>query len=109
MATAEAKGVDSRRWWLAHRSKKEVYKLARKSYFAALDEGDGGFQDFVHTENMVLVDTLGRLRGFYDGTDFGRGEPIGAGFRLLVRPLKSGCYRMISRCPKKKSKGGLWV
>ena len=23
----------------------------------------------VHTENIVLVDTLGRLRGFYDGTD----------------------------------------
>jgi protein SCO1/2 len=34
-----------------------------------LDEGDGGFQDFVHTENIVLVDEKGRLRGFYDGTD----------------------------------------
>ncbi len=68
-AYGEAKGVDSRRWWLLTGDKTEVYKLARKSYFAALDEGDGGFQDFVHTENMVLVDTLGRLRGFYDGTD----------------------------------------
>ena len=46
----------------AHGSEKEVYKLARQSYFAALDEGDGGLQDFVHTENMVLVDTLGQLR-----------------------------------------------
>jgi len=33
-----------------------------------LDEGDGGYQDFVHTENVVLVDPQGRLRGFYDGT-----------------------------------------
>ena len=48
--------------------KDEVYRLARKSYFACLDEGDGGYQDFVHTENVVLVDTEGRLRGFYDGT-----------------------------------------
>ena len=63
------KGVDPERWWLLTGEKEEIYKLARKSYFAALDEGDGGFQDFVHTENMVLVDRMGRLRGFYDGTD----------------------------------------
>ena len=49
-------------------AKTEVYRLARKSYFACLDEGDGGYQDFVHTENVVLVDAEGRLRGFYDGT-----------------------------------------
>ena len=65
----ERMGVDAKRWWLMTGEKKEIYKLARKSYFAALDEGDGGFQDFVHTENMVLVDRLGRLRGFYDGTE----------------------------------------
>jgi len=65
----EKMGVDASRWWLMTGEKPEIYKLARKSYFAALDEGDGGFQDFVHTENMVLVDRLGRLRGFYDGTD----------------------------------------
>lgn len=62
-------GVEARRWWLLTGPKEEVYKLARKSYFAALDEGDGGLQDFVHTENVVLVDEFGRLRGFYDGTD----------------------------------------
>jgi len=33
-----------------------------------LDEGDGGKQDFIHTENFILVDTDRRLRGFYDGT-----------------------------------------
>ena len=68
-AYGEANGVDPDRWWLLTGPKPEVYKLARQSYFAALDEGDGGLQDFVHTENMVLVDTLGQLRGFYDGTD----------------------------------------
>lgn len=68
-AYAEANGVESRRWWMLTGPKPDVYRLARQSYFAALDEGDGGLQDFVHTENIVLVDTLGRLRGFYDGTD----------------------------------------
>ena len=56
-------------WWFLTGEKKEIYRLARRSYFSCLDEGDGGFQDFVHTENIVLVDGEGRLRGFYDGTD----------------------------------------
>lgn len=56
-------------WWFLTGSKRDIYKLARQSYFSCLDEGDGGFQDFVHTENIVLVDDQGRLRGFYDGTD----------------------------------------
>lgn len=61
-------GANPSLWWFLTGSKDEIYKLARKSYFACLDEGDGGYQDFVHTENVVLVDTQGRLRGFYDGT-----------------------------------------
>jgi protein SCO1/2 len=56
------------KWHLTTGDKKHIYKLARKSYFACLDEGDGGVQDFIHTENFVLVDKDGRLRGFYDGT-----------------------------------------
>lgn len=56
-------------WWFLTGAKADIYKLARRSYFSCLDEGDGGFQDFVHTENIVLVDDQGRLRGFYDGTD----------------------------------------
>jgi protein SCO1/2 len=58
-------------WWFLTGEKREVYRLARRSYFACYDElngGDGGLQDFVHTENVVLVDKQGRLRGFYDGT-----------------------------------------
>lgn len=56
------------KWHLATGDKKHIYELARKSYFACLDHGDGGVQDFIHTENLVLVDKDRRLRGFYDGT-----------------------------------------
>jgi protein SCO1/2 len=65
---ADKHGADPSLWWFLTGPKDEIYKLARKSYFACLDEGDGGYQDFVHTENVVLVDPQGRLRGFYDGT-----------------------------------------
>lgn len=56
------------KWIFLTGSKKEIYDLARKSYFAATTEGDGGPNDFIHTENFVLVDTKKRIRGFYDGT-----------------------------------------
>ena len=65
---ADKHGADPSLWWFLTGPKDEIYTLARKSYFACLDEGDGGYQDFVHTENVVLVDPQGRLRGFYDGT-----------------------------------------
>jgi protein SCO1/2 len=67
-AYAQEYSVDHRRWRLLTGDRKQIYRLARTSYFAALDEGDGGPDDFVHTENFVLVDDQGRLRGFYDGT-----------------------------------------
>ena len=61
-------GVSSDRWNFVTGDKKQIYNLARKTYFAAITEGDGGINDFVHTENFVLVDKEKRLRGFYDGT-----------------------------------------
>ena len=85
-AYGEANGVDPDQWWLLTGAKPEVYRLARRSYFAALDEGDGGFQDFVHTENIVLVDTVGRLRGFYDGTDLEEVNELVRDLSFLLGP-----------------------
>lgn len=68
-AYAETKGVIDSKWNITTGPKKHIYELARKSYFAVLDEGDGGLQDFIHTENFVLVDKKKQIRGFYDGTD----------------------------------------
>jgi protein SCO1/2 len=66
---ADRKGVNDAKWNVTTGDKKHIYDLARKSYFAVLDEGDGGVQDFIHTENFVLVDTKRQIRGYYDGTD----------------------------------------
>jgi len=61
-------GADLNQWVFLTGDKKVIYDLARKSYFAAVTEGDGGVNDFIHTENFVLVDKKKRIRGFYDGT-----------------------------------------
>lgn len=65
---ATDKGVIDSKWNLATGDKKHIYELARKSYFAVVDKGDGGLQDFIHTPNFVLVDKEKQIRGIYDGT-----------------------------------------
>jgi len=68
-AYANNKGVIDGKWNVTTGSKKHIYELARKSYFAVLDEGNGDENDFIHTEQFVLVDKDRRIRGYYDGTD----------------------------------------
>ncbi|SFC94189.1 SCO family protein [Algibacter pectinivorans] len=63
------KGVNDKKWNLVTGDKKEIYKLARKSYLAVKDQGDGGPFDMVHTENFMLIDKKRQIRGFYDGTN----------------------------------------
>ncbi len=66
---AEAKGVISGKWHLLTGPRDEIYRLAKKEYFA----GDtvGYYQtgnEFLHTENFILVDKHRRIRGVYNGT-----------------------------------------
>ena len=65
---AKSKGAINKKWNLTTGDKKHIYELARKSFMAVLDEGDGGAQDFIHTEQFVLIDKKKQIRGFYDGT-----------------------------------------
>lgn len=68
-AYANSKGVIDGKWNVTTGVKKHIYELARKSYFAVLDKGNGDENDFIHTEQFVLVDKDRRIRGYYDGTD----------------------------------------
>lgn len=65
---AIVKGVNDAKWNLVTGDKKQIYELARKSYLAVQEDGDGGLFDMIHTENFILVDKQRRIRGFYDGT-----------------------------------------
>lgn len=66
---AETKGIISGKWHLLTGNENEIYALAKKQYFA----GDtiGYYQtgnEFLHTENFILVDRHRRIRGVYNGT-----------------------------------------
>ena len=61
--------VDAAKWHLLTGDKKAIYSLAKQQYFA----GDtvGYYQsgnEFLHTENFILVDRYRRIRGVYNGT-----------------------------------------
>lgn len=57
-------------WHLVTGEKKEIYDLGRKSYFVENDLGvPKGIDDFLHTENFILVDKNKHIRGIYNGLD----------------------------------------
>ncbi|WP_417352832.1 SCO family protein [Flavobacterium alkalisoli] len=67
---AEKKGViENGRWNLVTGDKKDIYYIARKSYLAVKTTTSDELYDMVHTENFILVDQKGRIRGFYNGTN----------------------------------------
>ena len=67
-AYAKKYDIDDKKWNLVTGDKKEIYTMARKSYLAVKLGKPEELYDMVHTENLVLVDTKRRVRGFYDGT-----------------------------------------
>lgn len=77
------KGVIDEKWNVTTGPKKHIYDLARKSYFAVLDEGEGDENDFIHTEQFVLIDKERRIRGFYDGTKKEDMEKVKNDIKLL--------------------------
>lgn len=82
------KGVVDRKWNLVTGPKKHIYELARKSYFAVKNDGDGGPLDMIHTENFILVDKERRIRGFYDGTSFEEIEKLLEDLQILKEYYK---------------------
>lgn len=62
-------GVTDKRWLFVTGEKKHLYEVARQGYLLNAEEGDGGEEDFIHTQNFALIDKERHIRGFYDGTD----------------------------------------
>jgi len=68
-AYSKEKKVNSKIWHLLTGPEEEIYSLARDSYFADKEIGHKTEEDdFLHTENFILVDKKQRVRGVYNGT-----------------------------------------
>lgn len=66
---AERKRIDGHQWHLLTGQRKSINTIARLSYF--IEKEQGFLKDsaqFLHTENLILVDQRGHIRGLYNGT-----------------------------------------
>lgn len=65
---ADRKGISSHKWHLVTGDRQEIYRLGRKDYFIEEDLGlSKSEEDFLHTENFVLIDKNRHIRGIYNG------------------------------------------
>lgn len=79
------RGVIDKKWNLVTGDKKEIYYIARKSYLVVKTGNASESYDMVHTENLVLVDTKKRIRGFYDGTKKEETQRLIADINFLLK------------------------
>jgi protein SCO1 len=72
---------DSLQWNLLTGDKKVIYDYVRYQLrLPAIEEGDGGEEDFIHSDYITLIDREGIIRGYYTGTDT-------AQVRLLIEDI----------------------
>ncbi len=65
---ADRNGINSN-WFFLTGDKISLYRFARKDLMIEATDGDGGPGDFIHSDNLVLIDPQQRIRGYYKGTD----------------------------------------
>jgi len=66
---ADHYGANHDHWWFLTGDKKVIYEYARHQLFVEATPGDGGENDFIHSQKLVLLDRDRHIRGYYDGLD----------------------------------------
>lgn len=61
--------INSKHWNFITGDKKDIYKLARNGFAMVATDGDGGPDDFIHSDKIVLTDAKKNIRGYYEGTN----------------------------------------
>ncbi|WP_111683927.1 SCO family protein [Winogradskyella tangerina] len=65
---ARIHGVIANKWHLATGDRTEIYNLGREAYFVENDlDEPKDLDDFLHTENFILIDKDKHIRGIYNG------------------------------------------
>jgi protein SCO1/2 len=76
----------NKNWHLVTGDKKEIYDLGRTSYFVEEDLGEPkGIDDFLHTENFILIDKNKHIRGIYNGLNKNSVKELIADIRTLKK------------------------
>ncbi len=85
---AEARDIKAKKWHLLTGDRKTIYDLGRKSYFVEEDQGiDKTVDEFLHTENFVLVDHNRHIRGIYNGLNKASVNQLIADIKTLKKEM----------------------
>jgi protein SCO1/2 len=76
--------ADQKMWNFVTGDKKQLYDLASNGYLLNALEGDGGPDDFIHSELFILVDKEKHIRGIYDGTKITEVSKLIDGIKVLM-------------------------
>jgi len=63
-------------WFLLTGDKKALYLVARKDFLMSASGGAGDENDFIHSENIMIIDPDHRIRDIINGTDPGADQNI---------------------------------
>ncbi len=82
---AERFKADTAQWKFVTGPKKKLYDLARYDYFLPVQPGNGNSEDFIHSDQMVLLDRQSRVRGYYNGTDSLAVDSLISDIKILLK------------------------
>ncbi|WP_339793117.1 SCO family protein [uncultured Imperialibacter sp.] len=83
---ADVKGVVEGKWHLLTGDRDQIYNLGRNAYFVEEDLGlEKDPDDFIHTENLVLVDGSRHIRGIYNGLNKAAISQLMADIKTLIK------------------------
>ena len=84
---------------IRHRRQKAIYDLARYSYLVDASQAAAVPLIFVHTENFVLVDREGRIRGLLRRHRHGGDPQADRRYRPVAHRKGIGFFRIFCRNP----------
>ncbi len=88
---AKENDIDSRTWDLVTGDRDDLYAVAKNGYFASEDLGEAEAKgDFKHTENILLIDRNGMIRGIYNGLSRNAMFDVIADIKLLRQEQPKG-------------------
>ena len=76
--------ANDKMWNFVTGDKKQLYDLARNGYLLNALKGDGGPDDFIHSEFFILVDKEKHIRGIYDGTKISEVSKLIDAIKVLI-------------------------
>lgn len=81
-AYADRYDADHDRWWFLTGNKDSIFNYAKNELGLLLENADVP-GDFVHSQKMILLDTVRNIRGYFDGLDKAETKKIADDIAIL--------------------------